>query len=123
MAEIKPPTNSLVSTLNKVIDFLIKGVATQTVIALAVAEQPWLGWLIINDIFTYYVNKLAASLDLSLKNGIDIVIIRFQNNEIKSDYDKSLKDLDQAIKNGEDHDKALQDAKDAADKLIHRSKP
>jgi hypothetical protein len=118
MTQLPAPENKAVSLVNIIIDGLIKGFGVEVIYTLAVAEAPWLGLPFIGYIFKLILNKFAASLDANLKRNIDIVIIRFQNDARKAEYDSAIEKL----KKPEVTDAELQAAKDAIDKLVHRAK-
>lgn len=123
--ELPAPTNSLTTLVNSIVDQLVLGVGEQVVIAQAKVLLPWLNIPIISWMFTKIVSKLAKALDLGLKNNIDILIIRAQNDYRRVEYEKAilkLKESTATAVNKEDHEKALAAAKAAMDKLIFRSK-
>jgi hypothetical protein len=111
------PSNHLVTVINSVIDTLIKGLGVDVAYALAVAEFPFLNLPIVNQLFKLALNYLADSLDTTLKVNADIIVIRFQNDIRKAEYDKSIEPL----KKPGATDADIKAAKDAIDKLIHRA--
>lgn len=122
---IAAPTNKLVDIINTVVDQLVLGVGEKVVIAQLTILQPWLGLPVIKWIFSVFVSSLAKSLDSGLKKNIDIVVIRFQNDSRKKEYEKAIEVLKADTANSstkEEHDRALKAAREAMDKLINRNK-
>lgn len=123
---LEAPKNRLIDIINTVMDQLILGVGEKVVISQLTALQPWLGLPVISTIFSLCVSTAAKALDNGLKINIDILVIRFQNDSRKSDYEKAIEKLKietAAAKSKEEHEKALKAARDAMDKLINRAKP
>jgi len=119
------PKNALLDLINQIIDWLIKGVGKEVVIAQAKAAQPWLNIPIISWFFTGAVGILASALDNGIKTNVDNIVIRFQGDERKAAYDSAIDQLKKdsyEAKSKEDHEKALQAAKDALDRLINKSR-
>lgn len=119
MANLEAPKNQLVSAVNAVVDTLVKGLGVEVAYALAIAQAPWLQLPIISSIFRYVLNLFAGSLDKNLKINLDIILIRYQNDAIKEEYDKAIEPLKDK---GEVSDEELQKIKDSLDKLINRNR-
>lgn len=122
---VPDPTNRLVKIINVVTDTLILGVGEKVAIAEAVALQPWLGLPVISFFFARLVSIFAKALDAGLKKNIDIMVIRFQNDHRKNEYEEAIAKLQKDVATSaskEEHAKALQNAKDTMDKLINRNK-
>ena len=118
------PVNKLLLAVNTLVDGLVMGLGKEALLLEAKAAVPWLALPIISWVFGWIVNWVASSIDVSLKKNIDILIIRFQNDARKADYDKAITKLQQAEATGteEDNAKALQAAKDAINALVHKSR-
>ncbi len=115
---LPPPTNQLVQIVNTVLDFLILGLGEKAAIAAATAQAPWLSLPIISWIFSSIVAAVASSIDTNIKKNVDIVIIRFQNDVRKIEYDQTI-----ALLNKTPSDPAaIQAAQDALNLLINRNK-
>ena len=122
---ISAPTNKLVDVINTVVDQLVLGVGEKVVITQLTILQPWLGLPVIKWIFSSLVSSLAKALDSGLKKNIDIVVIRFQNDSRKKEYEKTIEVLKASTASSstkEEHDRALKAAREAMDKLINRNK-
>lgn len=126
MAIIHAPENKLVLVINTILDFLIKGLGVEAAIAAAVAQVPWLGLPVVNWILRQIVGAIAQSLDTQIKINLDNILIRFQDDVRKIEYDDSIDQLKKAISqpgvSDADKAKAIQDAKDSLDRIIHRAK-
>lgn len=113
------PTNWLVTLINGILDNLIKGLGVDIAYGAAVAQVPWLGAPVIGTIFRAILDRLASALDTNLKINADIVVIRFQNDARKGEYDAALKPIQQTEN---PTDAEIQAAKDAIDRLVRRAK-
>lgn len=119
---IAKPVNKLVSIIDTVIDLLFLGLGKEAVVAQVSALVPWLRLPIVSWIFTKTVGSLFNSMDKSLTQRINHVIIRYQSNIEKAEYNKVIKELnDSKSKSKEEHAKALQAAKDKIDKIVNRN--
>jgi len=118
MASLPQPKNSLVDVANAVIDALVLGLGVDAAIAAGVAQAPWLAWPIISYIFQQIVTSMAESLDVHLKNTADIVIIRFQNDVRKIEYDSAIDQMKTVMDDPEASDAQKQSAIDAAKNAI-----
>lgn len=112
------PKNDLVEITNKVIDYLIKGLGENAAIAAAEEQAPWLAMPVIKNVFRFFVDLLATSLDDRIKINIDIIIIRHQNDSRKEEYDKHVEEIKKPGATPEQ----IQAAKDALDSLVNRNK-
>jgi hypothetical protein len=123
--KLEAPVNKLVSIINSTVDQLILGVGEKVVISQLTAISPWLGLPVISTIFSIFVSTLAKALDNGLKINIDILVIRFQNDARKKDYENTIEQLKVTTATStskEEHEKALKAAREAMDKLINRNK-
>ena len=112
------PTNDLIHTVNAVIDYLVEGLGADAAITIAETQQPWLKTPFINWMFRGVVVQLAASLDLSLSNKIDKVIIRYQATSLKKEYDQAIEKIKKPGVTNEE----IQKAKDSIDAIVNRSR-
>lgn len=122
---IPAPTNSATNLVSFIVDQLVLGVGEKVVIAQARAALPFLNLPVISWFFNMFVGKLAKALDLGLKNNINIIVIRFQNDARKEAYETAITKLEASTANAvskEEHEKALKEARDAMDRLINRNK-
>lgn len=122
---LEAPKNTLVAIINETMDQLILGVGEKVVIAQLTAIYPWLGLPFISTVFSVCVFSAAKALNSGLKNNIDIIVIRYQNDARKKEYDAAIEKLKketEAANNKEEREKALKAAKEAMDKLINRNK-
>lgn len=87
MSEVPAPINETVTIANIVIDGIVTGAGPDVIIANCVAQAPWLAYPIISKIFSWIVNSLANKIDTSIKQHVDVIIIRFQNNALQKKYD------------------------------------
>ncbi len=117
MADVPAPKNDLVTAINSVIDILIKGLGADAAYAAVVAQVPWLGLPVISYFVKLVINHLAGAIDTNLKINIDIIVIRYQNQSLKEQYDKALESLKTKL---EVSDEELKAAKLAIDHLIHK---
>ena len=117
MAVLPAPKNALVSVINAILDALIKGLGANMAYAAAVAEFPLLGAPIIGYFFRMFIDHLASSIDNNLKINADIIIIRFQNDARKADYDSAIA----KIKLPGATDAEIKAAKDAIDRIVSRT--
>lgn len=124
MSESLPkPINRLADLADLVIDLLILGIGEKVVIAQATAAVPWLGLPVISWIFRGFVHNISESLNKSLTYRVDHVIIRYQTNVKKEEYNEAIQELNNSSsKNKEEYDKALQVAKDKMDRIINRNR-
>lgn len=123
--KLPAPKNGFLAAVFTAIDILVLGLGETAAASAAVAACPWLGWPIINSIFKGVLGNVAKALDESLKIRLGKVIIRFQNDGRKDEYDKEVERFKETLKPGaskEDHDKALDDTIDKMDRLINRNK-
>jgi hypothetical protein len=109
------PKNKLVEIVNNFFDFLIKGLGADFAIAYMKLQVPWLNWPIVKDFFEAGVRYLDDQLNTSIKQNVDIVVIRFQDDAKRADYDTAI---EEAKKSG-----VSNATKDSIDKLIRRNKP
>ena len=114
MAQLKKPTNGLVDFINGFFDLLLKGVGERALFVYVTAQMPFLGLPVVSYFVRAAIARLASVLDAGLKNNVDIVVIRYQNDARRAAYDAALA----PIKQGEFDDKQLQKAKEAIDKLV-----
>jgi hypothetical protein len=112
------PRNSLVELANIVIDNLIKGLGTELTIKAATAYAPWLKWPIIRNIFRQIVTFVHNHLDIFAKRYVDILIIRYQNDARRADYDEALEKIKEPGATDED----IRKAKEAIDSIVRRAK-
>lgn len=119
MAEqnLPAPSNPAVSKLNQVLDALVSGLGAQAAYLLLVAQVPWLGLPVISSLTRMLLGWLADSLDSSLKRYADIIVIRFQNDARKAEYDQAM----QAIQAGAPSEAEVAAAKAAIDALVSRA--
>jgi hypothetical protein len=110
------PKKTLVGLINVVLDNLIKGLGADLAIAAGVAYAPFLGWPVINFIFRQSVHALASSLNTSIKQNLDNIIIRFQNDARKAEYDKAIEEIKKPGASEDD----IRKAREAMDRLIRR---
>lgn len=122
---LEAPKNTLITIINETMDQLILGVGEKVVIAQLTALHPWLGLPVISTIFSVCVFSAANALNSGLKNNIDIIVIRYQNDARKKEYENAIEKLKletAAAKSNEEREKALKAAKAAMDRLINRNK-
>lgn len=118
MAEVAAPTNKVVTVLNAVLDALIMGLGVEAAVLAATSQVPLLGLPIIKDLLRFAISKFADSLDTRIKVNLDNIIVRFQNDARKADYDKALEPL----KKGTPTSEQIQTAKDNIDSIVRRSR-
>ncbi len=111
------PQNKFVEVLNRILDTLIKGLGADMAIAVAIAEAPWLGWPVVTELFRYFIRRLSLSIDDTIKKNADIIVIRFQNDIRKAEYDSAI----EPIKNGNPTPEEIKRAEDAIDRIISRA--
>jgi hypothetical protein len=111
------PTNALVNLLNIIIDGLIKGLGKDIVIAEAIAYQPWLGWPVIHDMFSAVVGQIADYVDVLVKRNVDTIVIRFQNDNRKTEYDSEIAIINSGTATAQD----IANAEAAIIRLVNRT--
>lgn len=117
MTQVDAPKNQLVSGINIVLDTLIKGLGVDVAYSLVVAQVPWLALPIVSSIVRWILNSIASSLDTNLKINVDIVVIRYQNDLRKTEYDSAIA----KIKQPGASDAEIKAAKAAIDQLVSRT--
>lgn len=113
------PKNTFVSVVNAILDTLIKGLGVDLAVSAAIVEAPFLGLPVIKDIFRWIIGMFADNLDTNLKVNVDIIIIRLQNDARKAEYDKAM----EPIRAGNPSETDIQNARDAINRIVSRSKP
>jgi predicted MarR family transcription regulator len=111
------PDNRVLSVIKIVLDALIKGLGVEFAITAATAKFPWLGLPVIRSLFKWLVQTIAAVIDERAYNYTAVLVIRFQNNLRRDDYERAIRELIFYMK-PED----LENAKKAIDRLVNRSK-
>lgn len=127
--ESKPlpaPTNWFVKTVNAILDALILNLGVKAAYAAAVAAVPWLGSPFIGYILNLVIEHFAAVFDTKLKEFADEVIIKAQNEGRKVEFDENISKFKEIINHPEatnaERAKAVQDARDAAYRIINRNR-
>jgi hypothetical protein len=118
MATVVAPTNKLVTVINQVIDYFIKGFGVDFVYAYLTAQFPFLAWPFFSYILKQALTYIAAGFDTGLKNNVDVIVIRYQDDALKDDYDKAI----QTIQTPGATSDQINSGFDAIDAIIHRSK-
>lgn len=125
MAKLPAPENRAVGFFNTLIDNLVNH-GKEVAIAAAVASQPWLGWPVINWLFKLIIDKIADPISKAVQRYGDGLIIKFQGEMLKGSYDDSIEKLRKFEEVGEidteEYKKAVEEARDAARKLIRRGR-
>lgn len=100
------------------IDLAVKGVAAPAIVTVVTAAQPWLGVPVISWLFSNLVGSIAARMSTALEENIDAIVIQFQDDDRKEDYDNALAKANAAGASPAD----IQAAFSAIDNLVHLSK-
>jgi len=105
---------------------LILGLGTTLVVQNAIAILPILGLPFIRTIFSSIVSALSSSLDSNIKKNLNIVVIRWQNDQIKKEYDEiinKIREHDEGkVLSEEEYRRELEKAKSAIDNLVNRNR-
>lgn len=113
------PKNTIIDTGKIIIDGLVQGVGVDLVIALAVADQPWLAWPVVSNIFRMIVEKLSGYIDQNLYYLLVQGTIRMQSELKKDEFNAAIIPIISETATPED----LAKARAAADGLIERNRP
>ena len=116
------PKNTPLEILNIVLDVLLKGLGADAAIVAAQTAFPVLGLPVVGWLFSAFVRRLAASLDLTLQKQLDVVLIRYQGGAKKAAYDKVLSNFKTQMSGQptpQEKSDAIKSAIKAADNLIH----
>ncbi len=112
------PKNSLVELVNIILDNLIKGIGVSVVVGEATLYAPWLGLPVIRYLFKGLVDFLAGYVDTFAVRNVDIILIRFQNDDRKVDYDDAIARINRPGATPDD----IQEARDALRRLVNRNR-
>lgn len=118
MSSIPAPTNKFLKVMNVIFDSLIEGAGVDLAIAEAEALVPWLTLPIISSIFKQLMRWTATFLEEFAKRNVGKIVIRFQNDARKAEYDSQI----EIIKKPGVLPSEVQKARDAMDLLIQRGK-
>lgn len=121
---VDPPTttNEAAEIVNKIIS-AANSQGAKLVEDLAIASQPWLGWPVINTLFTLLVGWFATKISIAEQTGATFFIIDTQIDIEKADLLKARNALLAAQKSGDKNAiaKAIQDYADAQSNLVHNN--
>lgn len=115
---IPAPTNRMIQIVQIILNTLIEGVGVDLAISAAVSAEPWLAWPIVNQIFKWVVEQIAASLDQDLFKIAVKLVIRAQSTERKQEFNDAIIPIVQ----GNPSPAEIQAAISAADRLIERNR-
>ncbi len=117
-AQLPAPINKLVAVINLTVDSLLMGLGVEATIAAVYVQAPWINVPIVRSAFRFMVEKLATSIDLWIEKRIDNIVIRYQNDSRKNDYDKQIEIIKRP---GASPDEIAQ-AKIDIDRLVSRAR-
>lgn len=125
-APVAAPEDVLVKVVNIVFDVLIENLGEAAAISAATTYLPWLGLPVVREIFAEIVSIIAQNIDKQTKINVDNWIILMQDDVLRDRFMAAVAAFKMANENtgvsDADRAKALQDARDRADAVIHRSK-
>lgn len=116
------PTNTAVDLAQAATKKLVMDILLEKAIALAIAELPWLGAAVINPIFVFIMGFAAKYVYKVLSLETALIIIGQQVSHQQHAYEREVKDLETAIKEGksnEEIEKERAEAKERLRKLIN----
>lgn len=118
MSEIPAPTNKVVRAIEIVLDTLIEGLGPEVAYRLLVLEFPVVGAPFLGLLTKFAIDSLAKYLNKHGTRLATIMVIRFQNDIRKAEYEAALV----PIRRGDYSEAELAAARAAIDRLVRRSK-
>ena len=74
------PTNTLLSVVNQVLDFLIKGLGVDFTYAYVVSVWPPAAWPFLGGVIKNLLGAVAGAMDNNAQKFADTLLIRLQND-------------------------------------------
>jgi len=121
MGIIPTPVNNVANAINDAIQIAIFDVALNALKAYAIANLPWLGWPVINQIFNLVTNLIGKYVYTYLSQIATFTVIDMQTDAERAAYSQALVNLQAAYTTGDQNaiGQATSQVKTALASLIH----